>query len=93
MAFPTFLKKVLASPVIKALVIVAVVCFVVAIIIDLVVLPIFAGRFASRGNIPQVTGLSADSATAVLTEAGFVVEWVPVNTNNPAFCLNSHRLK
>ncbi len=77
MAFPTFLKKVLASPVIKALAIVAVVCFVVAIIIDLIVLPIFAGRFASRGNIPQVTGLSADSATAVLTEAGFVVEWVP----------------
>lgn len=77
MAFPGFLKKLVASPVLKALALVVVLCFIVAVIIDLIVLPIFAGRYASRGNIPEVTGLSADSAVKVLEQAGFVSEWVP----------------
>lgn len=77
MAFPAFLKKMTGSPVLKAFFIVLLLCCILAIIVDSIVMPIFAGRFASRGNIPVVTGLSADSATAVLTEAGFMVEWVP----------------
>lgn len=68
--------KVAKSPVFKGFCVVLFAVIVLCLVVDSVFMPVLAGKFASRGNVPNVIGLRADSAEAVLQAAGFDFEWV-----------------
>ncbi|MCQ2054298.1 MAG: PASTA domain-containing protein [Fibrobacter sp.] len=74
------LKSVLAwlkkSAVVKAVVIWVVALIVLAFFVDKLLLPLFAGKFAATGSVPNLEGMTAEAAEAALDEAGFKWEWV-----------------
>ena len=68
-----WLKK---SPLVKAFVIWVIFLFVVAIVVDKLAMPIFAGAFSSTGEVPNLEGMTEQAAESALTDAGFKYEWV-----------------
>lgn len=64
------------SPIVKAVGIWIVLLFVLALAVDKVLMPAFAGKFASTGEVPNLEGLSQEAAESALTEAGFKFEWL-----------------
>lgn len=48
---------------------------ILAIFLDFLVMPLIAGSFASRAEVPVVEGLSAAEAEKKLDEAGFRFQW------------------
>ena len=64
------------SPIVKAFVVWVVLLMVLAIAVDKIVMPIFAGHFTKTGKVPSVEGLSAEVAQAKLDSAGFKYEWL-----------------
>lgn len=77
MAFKDKLKKFVKHPALKALCIVALLVLVLLIAVDKIVMPILAGRYADRAEVPNVLTLPADKAAETLAAAGFGVEWNP----------------
>lgn len=68
-----WLKK---APVVKAVAIWIVLLVFLALAVDKVLMPAFAGKFASTGEVPNLEGMSQEVAEATLTEAGFKFEWL-----------------
>lgn len=68
--------KLVKSPVFKGFCVVLVFVIVVCLLVDMALMPVLAGRFAARGNVPNVVGLKAEAAETALKTAGFEVEWV-----------------
>lgn len=64
------------NPVLKAIMVWVVVLFVLAVVVDKVVMPIFSGKLDRTGAVPQLEGMTAEAAEAALTEAGFKFEWL-----------------
>ena len=59
----------------KAFVIWIFVVIVLVIAVDKLLMPAFAGAFASTGQVPNLEGLSEQEAESALTAAGFKYEW------------------
>ena len=76
----SFLKKLLhwlkSSVIVKAIIVWVIGLVILAIVVDKIVLPIFAGSFTSTGEVPALEGLSAEAAQAKLDSAGFKYEWL-----------------
>ncbi|WP_173383156.1 PASTA domain-containing protein [Fibrobacter succinogenes] len=76
----SFLKKLLHwlknSVIVKAIIVWVIGLVILAIVVDKIVLPIFAGSFTSTGEVPALEGLSAEAAQAKLDSAGFKYEWL-----------------
>lgn len=70
------LGKICKSAIPKALLIFFVSVVVLAFAVDKILMPTFAGAFATTGEVPKLEGLAQDSAEAVLTAAGFKYEWL-----------------
>ncbi|MCL4102247.1 PASTA domain, binds beta-lactams [Fibrobacter sp. UWH9] len=68
-----WLKK---APVVKAIAIWIVLLVFLALAVDKVLMPAFAGKFASTGEVPNLEGMSQEAAEAALTDAGFKFEWL-----------------
>jgi len=64
------------APIVKAFAIWLVLLAFLALAVDKVLMPAFAGKFASTGEVPNLEGMSQDAAEAALTEAGFKFEWL-----------------
>lgn len=64
------------APVVKAFAIWIVIVIFLALSVDKVLMPAFAGKFASTGEVPNLEGMSQEAAEAALTEAGFKYEWL-----------------
>ena len=69
-------NKVRQTAIFKAFVIWIVVVIVLVVMVDKLLMPAFAGAFASTGKVPNLEGMTEKAAEAALTEAGFKVEWV-----------------
>ena len=69
-------NKVRYTAIFKAFVIWIVVVIVLVFMVDKLLMPAFAGAFASTGKVPNLEGLSEKAAETALTEAGFKFEWV-----------------
>ena len=69
-------NKVRQTAIFKAFVIWIVVVIALVFMVDKLLMPAFAGAFASTGKVPNLEGMTEKAAEAALTEAGFKVEWV-----------------
>jgi len=70
------LTKVKNSPIVKAIAIWIVALIILAFAVDKIVMPLFAGAFASTGEVPNLEGMSQEVAEKTLTDAGFKFEWL-----------------
>ena len=68
-------NKVRQTAIFKAFVIWIVVVVVLVFLVDKLLMPAFAGAFASTGTVPNLEGLSEQAADSVLKKAGFKYEW------------------
>jgi beta-lactam-binding protein with PASTA domain len=68
-------NKVRQTAIFKAFVIWIVVIVVLVFLVDKLLMPAFAGAFASTGVVPNLEGLSEQAADSVLKKAGFKYEW------------------
>lgn len=64
------------APFVKAFAIWIVLLVFLALAVDKVLMPAFAGRFASTGEVPNLEGMTQEAAEAALTDAGFKFEWL-----------------
>ena len=64
------------SPFVKAFIVWIILLVVLALVVDKIVMPIFAGHFTKTGKVPNVEGLTAEVAQAKLDSAGFKFEWL-----------------
>jgi len=65
-----------ASPIVKAIAVWLLLVVVLALVVDKILMPIFAGHFTSTATVPSLEGLSAEVAQAKLDSAGFKYEWL-----------------
>ena len=72
----SILTKVRKNPIVKALAIWIVALIFIAVIVDKLVMPLFAGEFARTGVVPNLEGMSEEAADSALTELGFKYEWL-----------------
>ena len=68
-------NKVRQTAIFKAFVIWIVVVIALVFMVDKLLMPAFAGAFASTGTVPNLEGLSEQAADSVLKKAGFKYEW------------------
>ena len=68
-------NKVRQTAIFKAFVIWLIVVVVLVFLVDKLLMPAFAGAFASTGVVPNLEGLSEQAADSALTKAGFKYEW------------------
>lgn len=64
------------APVVKAAAVWLVLIVVLAVVVDKLVMPVFAGHFASTGEVPNLEGMSEEAAQKTLDDAGFKYEWL-----------------
>lgn len=69
-------NKVRQTAIFKAFVIWIVVVIALVFMVDKLLMPAFAGAFASTGTVPNLEGMSEKAAETALTEAGFKFEWI-----------------
>lgn len=67
--------KVSQRPVVKALLIWAAALLLLALIVDKIIMPVFAGALTSTAIVPDLEGKDMASAEAVLADSGFKAEW------------------
>lgn len=72
----SILNKVRTAPIAKAILIWIVSILLLAFVVDKILMPAFAGAFASTGAVPKLEGMDPATAEATLTEAGFKYEWL-----------------
>ncbi len=72
----SILTKVKKSPIVKAFAIWIVALIVLAVAVDKILMPLFAGEFASTGEVPNLEGMSQEAAEKALVDAGFKYEWL-----------------
>lgn len=77
MSFKEKMKTALTHPAFKALCIVAVLVFLMLLVVDIIVMPILAGRYTDRAEVPNVVAADSAKAVELLAAAGFGVEWNP----------------
>lgn len=64
------------SAFLKAFLLWIVVLVFLALAVDKLLMPIFAGAFSSTGEVPNLEGMAQAEAENALTEAGFKFEWL-----------------
>ncbi len=75
MAFKDKLKTVAKHPILRALCVVFILVVIFLFVVDLVIMPVFSGRYADRAEVPNVTTLEGEKAVEALKAAGFGAEW------------------
>ena len=72
----SFLRFLKDAQIAKAVGVWIVFVILLAFVVDKLVMPIFAGAFASKGVVPDLLGASKEVAEARLDSAGFKYEWL-----------------
>lgn len=71
-----FFGKLRRAAFVKAFLLWIVVLVVLALAVDKLLMPIFAGAFSSTGEVPNLEGMTQEVAESTLKEAGFKYEWL-----------------
>lgn len=75
MSLKSKLSKFVKHPALKGFCIVAVLLVFFLLIVDSIVMPVIAGRYADKAEVPNVIALTEEQAMQALTAVGFGVEW------------------